>query len=58
MDERERMLSVGEAAERLGVTKRTIQRWVHDGKFPGAFRLGEDHQIDAVHFWAAVQVQH
>lgn len=31
-----RMLSATEAAERLGVTPRTILRWIKDGEFPGA----------------------
>ncbi len=35
-----KLLSVTDVAEQLGVTVRTVQRWVRDGHFPGAFKVG------------------
>jgi excisionase family DNA binding protein len=35
-----RFLSSGEVALRLGVSPRTIQRWIKGGKFPNSYRLG------------------
>ena len=35
------LLSVGEVAERLGVHRATVYRYVHEGELP-ALRLGED----------------
>jgi excisionase family DNA binding protein len=35
------LLSVGEVAERLGVHRATVYRYVHSGELP-ALRLGED----------------
>lgn len=35
------MLTVAVVAERLGVTTRTVQRWVEAGKFPGSERLSD-----------------
>jgi excisionase family DNA binding protein len=35
------LLSVGEVAERLGVHRATVYRYVHGGELP-ALRLGED----------------
>lgn len=32
-------LTTQEAADMLGVTSRTIVRWIHNGRFPGAFLL-------------------
>jgi predicted site-specific integrase-resolvase len=40
MDGQQRPLNTADAAERLKVTTRTIQRWCDAGKFPGAFRVG------------------
>ena len=34
-----KVLSVKEAAERLGVSHRAIQRWINRGYFPGAYKL-------------------
>ena len=36
---KERPLTTQEAADLLGVTSRTIVRWIHAGRFPGAFKL-------------------
>lgn len=35
-----RPLRVHHVAKELGVPKRTIYRWLIDGRFPGAFRVG------------------
>lgn len=35
----ENYISTSEAAERLGVTQRTIARWVSKGCFPGAIKV-------------------
>lgn len=37
--------TVKEAAERLGVTARTVQKWAAAGKIPGAMKVGRDWQI-------------
>lgn len=37
--------TVKEAAERLGVTARTVQKWAAAGKIPGAMKGGRDWQI-------------
>lgn len=37
--------TVKEAAERLGVTARTVQKWAAAGKIPGAMKAGRDWQI-------------
>ena len=37
--------TVKEAAERLGVTERTVQKWAAAGKIPGAMKAGRDWQI-------------
>lgn len=37
--------TVKEAAERLGVTARTVQKWAAAGKIPGALKAGRDWQI-------------
>jgi excisionase family DNA binding protein len=34
-----KLYSTREAAQRLGVTARTIQQWINDGKLPGAYKL-------------------
>lgn len=34
----ERLYSVEEAAERLGITVRTMQNWLARGVFPGAYK--------------------
>ena len=36
--------TVKEAAERLGVTARTVQKWAAAGKIPGAMKAGRDWQ--------------
>jgi len=36
---KERPLTTQEAADVFGVTSRTIVRWIHAGRFPGAFKL-------------------
>ncbi len=36
MSETEKMILAAEAAKRLHVTTRTVQRWVKKGYFPGA----------------------
>jgi excisionase family DNA binding protein len=36
------MYSTREAAERLGVTTRTILYWINTSKFPNAFQLDPD----------------
>jgi len=33
-------LTVDEAAERLGVTRRTVARWCAKGLLPGAYKVG------------------
>jgi excisionase family DNA binding protein len=35
----ERRFTTTEAGRRLGVSTRTIQRWIEEGMFPGAYRL-------------------
>lgn len=42
----ERLLGPGEAARRLGVTPRTIQRWLRDGRLP-AVRIGSRLKVAA-----------
>ncbi|HHU11586.1 MAG TPA: helix-turn-helix domain-containing protein [Intrasporangiaceae bacterium] len=37
---RSRVLSQAETARKLGVTPRTLRRWVQSGYFPHPFRLG------------------
>lgn len=37
--------TVKEAAERLGITARTVQKWAAAGKIPGALKAGRDWQI-------------
>lgn len=37
--------TVGEAAVRLGVNVRTVQKWAASGKLPGAVKAGRDWQI-------------
>ncbi len=32
-------MTVREAANELGVTTRTVQRYIHRGRFPGAYQL-------------------
>jgi excisionase family DNA binding protein len=48
------LLSVGEVAERLGVHRATVYRYVHEGELP-ALRLGEDGPLrvrsDVVERW-------
>ncbi len=39
-EQNERFLRLEEAAKRLGVSKKTLWRWVTEGKLP-AYRLGE-----------------
>ena len=34
-----KVFSVKEAAERLGVTRRTINHWIRQGQFPGVYKL-------------------
>ena len=33
------LLTVTDAAERLGVSTRTIQAWIQEGQFPNAYKL-------------------
>ena len=35
-------LSAREAAQRLGVTSRTIIKWINRGSFPNAYKLNPD----------------
>ena len=35
----EKVYSVEEAAQRLGVTTRSVQNWLRRGVFPGAYKL-------------------
>ena len=37
-----KLYTTREAADRLGVTTRTIQTWIHAGKLPGAYKLNPD----------------
>lgn len=37
--------TVNEAAERMGVTTRAVQKWAKDGKLPGAHKVGRDWMI-------------
>jgi excisionase family DNA binding protein len=39
----ERTLGTTEAAEELGVSARTIQRWLEDNLFPNAYRLNPEN---------------
>lgn len=39
--EKEKMLTMVEAAKRMGVHKATVRRWAKAGKMKGAFRLGD-----------------
>jgi excisionase family DNA binding protein len=36
---KEQYITVTEAAKLLGVTSRTVQRYIHRGLFPGAYQL-------------------
>lgn len=36
----EHALNVDQAAERFGVTPRTIRNWINRGDFPNAYRVG------------------
>jgi len=38
----EPLLSTKEAAQRLGVTHRTIVKWIKKGSFPNAYKLNPD----------------
>lgn len=40
MNEREEWLTIKEAMERLKISERTIYRWMKQGRFPHAFKLG------------------
>jgi excisionase family DNA binding protein len=40
----EKMLTVPEVAERLGVSERTIRHWIGQGHFPGARRSGPNRR--------------
>ena len=40
-------LNTSQVAERLGVTERTITRWVIDNYFPGAFKLNPNAEKSA-----------
>lgn len=44
-------LSITEAAERMSITRRTLYRWLDDGRLPGAFkipgRMGGEWRIPA-----------
>jgi excisionase family DNA binding protein len=40
----ERVLTTGEAARMLGITKRTLRRWIDDGHVEGAFRTAGGKQ--------------
>jgi excisionase family DNA binding protein len=44
------MLTEAELAQRWKVSKRTIQRWRHEGRLPDAFRIGRKvlFRIDVV----------
>ncbi len=44
MTEHEKMLTPTEAGQRLGVTDRTVKRWIEDGKLRG-FRPGKAYQV-------------
>lgn len=37
-------LSTGKVAKMLGVTQRTIQRWIQAGRFPNAFKLDPESE--------------
>lgn len=34
------VLKVSELADRLGVERTTVIRWINDGHFPGAYKIG------------------
>lgn len=42
MNDRERLLTPGEVAKRLGVSPKTVTRWFHDGTIAG-FRTPGGH---------------
>jgi excisionase family DNA binding protein len=43
--ERDRLLTVDEAAERIGVHRATVHRWVHDGQLPAIQPGGPGHTV-------------
>ena len=37
-----KILTTRKVADRLGVTPRSVQKWIRQGKFPGAYKLDPD----------------
>lgn len=40
MSQNEKLLTTTEVAEELGVTAVSVQRWIRQGHFPGAHKIG------------------